>query len=60
MKSKVGKLGEEVKEFFTRYLRKEFTGVVGRVLGKKRFLVDKDMGSNKITIVTLESRTNTK
>ena len=37
MKSKVGKLEEEVKEGFTRKMRKEFTGLLEVVIGKKSF-----------------------
>ena len=39
MKANIGGLEEEVRELFTRRLRKEFTGVVGGVFYKKSFLM---------------------
>ena len=38
-RSKVDELEEEVRELFTIQLRNDFTGVVGGVVSKRRFLV---------------------
>ena len=59
-KSNVGELGDEVREGFYRRMRKELTGVVQGVSGKRRFLVrfqdgcEKDMTSNKLTAVIVD------
>ena len=39
VKSKVCDLEEEIREGFLRGLRKEMTGVVQEVVGKRRYLV---------------------
>ena len=39
MKAKVGELEEDIREGFLRRLRKEMTGVVQEVVGKRRCLV---------------------
>ena len=39
MKAKVGELEEDIREGFSRRLRKEITGVVQDVVGKKIHLV---------------------
>ena len=39
VKSKLGNLEDEVREGFSMRLSKEFTGVVQRVSGERRFLV---------------------
>ena len=60
VKSKIGELEEEVREGFLRLLRKELTGVVQGVYGKKRFLMrfqygcKKDLTSNQLDILILE------
>ena len=61
VKAKVGELEEEVREGFLRILRKELTGVVQVVSGKKRLLVrfkygrENYMKSNQLTIGTVEN-----
>ena len=61
VKAKIGELEEEVREIFLRRKRKELTRVFQGVSWKKRFLVkfqvgcEKDMTSNKFTIVILEN-----
>ena len=47
VKSKVGKLEEEIREVFLRRLRKEMTGVVHEVVGKRRYLVRFRYGFDK-------------
>ena len=60
VKEKLGKLEDEVREGFSMRLSKEFTGVVQRVSGERRFLVifkyrcEKGMASNQLTVVKLE------
>ena len=60
-KSKVGELGDEVREGFYRRMRKELTGVVQGVSVKRRFLVrfqdgyEKDLTSNQLTSITVDS-----
>ena len=60
VKSKIGKLEEDVRSGSLRMMRMEFTGVVQGVLGKKRFLVKfqdgckNNLSSNQLTIVILE------
>ena len=39
VKAKVGELEEEIREGFSRRLRKEMTSVVKDVVGKRRYLV---------------------
>ena len=39
VKAKVGDLEEEIREGFSRRSRKEMTGVVQEVVGKRRYLV---------------------
>ena len=66
MKSKVGELQDEVREVFTRRLRKNLTRVVQGVSGKSRLLVrfkdgyEKDMTSNQISVMTEEKIPMTK
>ena len=61
MKSKVGELEEEIREVFSRRLRKEMTGVVQEVVGKRRYSVsiqdglEKEILSNQLTIVVVRS-----
>ena len=56
-KEKVGDLEEEVREGFNRRPRKDFYGVLGGVLGKKKFLVrfqygfEKDLRFNQPTLM---------
>ena len=38
VKDKVGDLDEEIREIFSRMLRKEMTGMVKEVVGKRRYL----------------------
>ena len=60
VKSKIGELEEEVRAGCLRRTRKELTGVVQGVLGKKRLLVrfhdgcKYNLSSNKFTIVKVE------
>ena len=60
VKAKVCELEGEFREGCFRRLRKEFTGVVQGVSGKKRFLVrfhnvlENDMTSNQPTVVVVE------
>ena len=59
VKANVGELKDEVRELFYRKLRKEFTGVVQVVYGKRMFLVrsqdgcEKDLTSNQIIVMKL-------
>ena len=59
-KAKVGELEDEVREGFTRRLRKALSGVLQGVSGKRRFLVrfqdgyEKDLTSNQLTLVTVD------
>ena len=61
VKAKVDELEEEIREGFSRRLRKEMTGVVQEVVGKRRYLVrfqdgiEKDMLSNQLTMVVARS-----
>ena len=61
MKSKVGDLEEDIREGFSRRLRKEMTGVVQEVVGKRRYSVriqdglEKEMSSNQLNIVAVRS-----
>ena len=60
VKSKIGELEEEVRECSPRRMRKEFTGVVQGVLGRRRFLVrfqngcKNNMSMNQLTVVIIE------
>ena len=47
VKAKVGELEEEIGEGFSRRLRKEMTGVVQEVVGKRRYLVRSQYGLEK-------------
>ena len=61
VKSKIGEMEEEIREVFSRILRKKMTGVVQEVVGKRRYLVmlqyglDKDILSNQLTVVVVSS-----
>ena len=61
VKAKVGELEEDIRELFSRRLRKEMTGVVQEIVGKRRYSVrfqyglDKEMSPNQITIVVVRS-----
>ena len=58
VKAKIGELEEEVRVGSSRRMRKEFTGVVQGVSGRRRFLVrfqngcEKNLSSNQLTVVT--------
>ena len=60
MKAKLGDSEDEVREGFSRRLRKELTGVVQQISGKRRFLVrfqdgcEKDTTSYQLTIVVVD------
>ena len=60
VKGKVGELEEGIREGFVRRLRKEVIGVVGRVVGPRRYLMrfedgfKKEPSLNKLTVVTKE------
>ena len=66
VKVKVGDLKDEVRELFYRRLRKYLAVVVQGVYGKRRLLgrfqygSEKDMTSNQLTSVTVESIPMTK
>ena len=57
VKAKIGELEEEVRAGNSRRKRKELTGVVKGVLGRRRFLVrfqngfKKNLSSNQLTVV---------
>ena len=57
---KICELDNEVREIFLRRMRKEFTGVIQGISGKKRFLVrfqygcEKYLTSNQLAIVILQ------
>ena len=59
--SKVGDLEEEIREVFSRRLKKDMNGVFQEVVEKRRYLVrfqdglDKDILPNHITIVVVSS-----
>ena len=59
VKAKVGEMEEEIKEGFSRRLRKEMTGVVQEVVGNRRHSVrfqdglEKEMSQNQPTIVVV-------
>ena len=58
VKSKIGELEEGVRECCSRRTRKELTGVVQGVSGRRRFLVrfqngcKNNISSNQLTVVT--------
>ena len=57
VKAKIGELEEEVRVGSSRRMRKELTGVVKYISGKRRFLVrfhdgwDKNLSLNQLTVV---------
>ena len=57
VKAKIGELEEEVRVGSSRSMRKEFTGVVQAISGKRRFLVrfhdgcENNLSSNQLTVV---------
>ena len=59
VEEKVGELEEEVREGFYKWLRKDLTGVVPGVSGKRRFLArfqywrEKDLTLNQLTVMTV-------
>ena len=61
VKSKVGEMEEDIREGFSRRLRKEITGVMQEVVGKRSYSVrfqdwlKKEMSSNQLTIVVVRS-----
>ena len=61
VKAMVGELEEDIREGLFCRLRKEMTGVVQEVVGKRRYLIrfqdglEKDMSSNHITIMVVRS-----
>ena len=61
VKAKEGDLKEEIREGFLRWLRKDITGVVQKVVGKRRYFVrfqdglEKEILSNHPTIVVFRS-----
>ena len=58
VKAKIGELEEEVRAGSSRRMRKELTGVVQGVLGRRRFLVmfqnrcKNNLSSNQLTVLT--------
>ena len=60
VKAKVGELEEEAREVFLRQPRKDLTGVIQGVSGKKRFLArfqdgcEKGLKFNQLTTVTVD------
>ena len=61
VKEEVGELEEDIREIFSRRLRKEMSGVVQEVVGKRRYLVrfqdrgEKEMLLNQLSIVVFRS-----
>ena len=61
VKAKLGELEEDIREEFLRRFRKEMTGVVQEVVGKRRYLVmfqdggEKEMLSSSLTIMAVTS-----
>ena len=57
VKAKIGELEEEVRVGSARSMRKELTGVVQAISGKRRLLVrfhdgcEKNLSSNQLTVV---------
>ena len=60
VKANIGELEEEVRAGNSRRTRKELTGVVQGISGRRRFLLrfqngcKKNMSSNKLTVVIVE------
>ena len=60
VKANIGELEEEVREYNPRRTRKEFTGVVKGVSGRRKFLArfhngcKKNLSSNQLTVVIVE------
>ena len=60
VKTKIGDLEEEVRAGISRRMRKELTGVVQGVSGRRRFFVrfhngcENNMSSNQLTVVIVE------
>ena len=60
VKDKIGELEEEVRAGNSRRIKKELTGVVQCVLGRRRFLVrfqngcENNLSSNQLTVVIVE------
>ena len=58
VKAKIGELEEEVRVCISRRMRKELTGVVQGVSGRRRFLVriqngcENNLSSNQLNVVT--------
>ena len=58
VKANIGELEEEVRVCNTRRIRKELTGVVKAISGKRKFLVrfhdgcEKNLSSYQLTVVT--------
>ena len=57
VKAKIGELEEEVRAGSSRRTRKELTGVVQGVLGRRRFenRCEKNLSSNQLTVVIVEN-----
>ena len=61
VKSEIGELEEEVREDNSRRIRKELTGVVQGVSGRRIFLVrfqngcKNNLSSNRLTVVIVEN-----
>ena len=57
VKAKLGELEEDIRKVFSSWLRNELTGVVVRMVGKKRHLVsfedgfEKEPSSNQLTVM---------
>ena len=60
VKANIGELEEEVRAGFLRRTRKDLTGLLQGILGKKRFLVrfqygcEQNLSSNQLTIVIVK------
>ena len=63
VKTKIGELEEELRAGNSRWIRKDLTGVVKGVSGRRRFLVrfqngcKKNTSSNQLTVVIVEKIT---
>ena len=61
VKAKIGELEEEVREGNSRRMRKELTGMVQGVLGRRRFLArfqngcENNMSLNQLTVVIVDN-----
>ena len=61
VKAKVGELEEEIREGFSMRLRKEMTGVVQEVFGKRSYSLsfqcglEKEISLNQLTILFVRS-----